>query len=91
MIKYFYSFPKDPERRKVWEAQLRRKDFSVKDSTKICSKHFTEDCFDREKFGGTWLKKDAIPTIFDFPPHLQTKQKKRKAPQREMEAVALKS
>ncbi|CAL1272124.1 unnamed protein product [Larinioides sclopetarius] len=26
-------------------------------SSMICSNHFSEDCFDQEKFGGTWLKK----------------------------------
>lgn len=32
----------------------------------MCSKHFSPDSFDREKFGGTWLKKTAVPTVFNF-------------------------
>ncbi|XP_055943766.1 uncharacterized protein LOC129974966 isoform X3 [Argiope bruennichi] len=67
----FHSFPKDEKRRKVWLARLKRENFTVRDSTKICSKHFASACFDREKFGGSWLKKTAVPTLFDF--HLQPK------------------
>ncbi|XP_054712791.1 G patch domain-containing protein 11-like isoform X2 [Uloborus diversus] len=43
------------------------KAIKVTDHTKICSKHFSPEFFDREKFGGTWLKKDAVPTIFNIP------------------------
>ncbi|XP_042911054.2 uncharacterized protein [Parasteatoda tepidariorum] len=71
----FHNFPRDEKRKRLWEKQLRRKNFKVSQNTKICSKHFTADCFDAEKFGGTWLKKDAVPTIFDFsvPDHLSKK------------------
>lgn len=62
----FFRFPKDESRRKLWENKIRRKDFKVTDHTYICSKHFTVENFDSNKFGGTWLKKDAIPTIFEF-------------------------
>ncbi|KAG8172763.1 hypothetical protein JTE90_014711, partial [Oedothorax gibbosus] len=59
-------FPKNPERRKVWEIKVKRENFKATDATRICSKHFDANCFDTEKFGGTWLKSDAVPTIFDF-------------------------
>ncbi|CAL1289336.1 unnamed protein product, partial [Larinioides sclopetarius] len=64
------------------EKSLRRENFKATNSTKICSKHFEQDCFDKEKFGATWLKSDALPTIFDFPDHLSNKTIKRKPPKR---------
>ncbi|XP_071453914.1 uncharacterized protein [Hetaerina americana] len=73
-----HSFPKDPSRRKLWEMKVRRQNFKVTDYTKICSKHFTDDCFDREKFGGTWLKSDAVPTLFNFTSHVLSPSKDRK-------------
>ncbi|CAL1261126.1 unnamed protein product, partial [Larinioides sclopetarius] len=60
----FHCLPKDENRRKIWENKLKRENFKLTNLTRICSNHFSEDCFDREKFGGTWLKKDAVPTIF---------------------------
>lgn len=74
----FFSFPKDADRRKLWEINIRRENFKATDHSRVCSKHFTEDCFDREKFGAHWLKKNAVPTIFNFPKHLQKKQMDRK-------------
>lgn len=70
LIFLIFSFPKDESRRRLWELRVRRQDFKATSATKICSKHFEEECFDKEKFGGTWLKTTAVPTIFDFPPHL---------------------
>ncbi|GBM77303.1 hypothetical protein AVEN_13350-1 [Araneus ventricosus] len=60
------SFPKDEERRKIWEINIRRENFKATKSSRLCSKHFSPDSFDREKFGGTWLKKTAVPTVFNF-------------------------
>lgn len=57
---------------------MRRKNFKVTDHTNICSKHFTADNFDKTKFGGTWLKKDAIPTIFEFSEKREKPRRKRK-------------
>lgn len=74
----FCRFPKDEARRKVWENKMRRKDFKVTDHTYICSKHFTADNFDKTKFGGTWLKKDAMPTIFEFSEKHDKPRRKRK-------------
>ncbi|GBN36791.1 DNA transposase THAP9 [Araneus ventricosus] len=62
----FHSFPKDPERRKLWEVKIKRVNFKATQHSKICSKHFTPGSFDSTKFGGTWLKPDAVPSIFDF-------------------------
>uniref|UniRef100_A0A2L2YRM5 THAP domain-containing protein 1-like n=1 Tax=Parasteatoda tepidariorum TaxID=114398 RepID=A0A2L2YRM5_PARTP len=59
----FRSFPTDAERKKLWLTKIRRDDFTPSKCSKVCSKHFTEDCFDRQKFGGTWLTKDAVLTL----------------------------
>lgn len=73
---FLFRFPKDALRRKRWFINLRRDNFKVTNHSKICSKHFTPDSFDREKFGATWLKKDAVPTLFDFPKHVTEKELK---------------
>lgn len=59
--------------RKLWEKALKRENFTATKHSKLCSNHFDQDCFDTAKFGGTWLKKNALPTNFNFPPHLQKK------------------
>ncbi|GBN40856.1 hypothetical protein AVEN_204109-1 [Araneus ventricosus] len=66
----FHCFPKDEERRKIWEIKIRRENFKATKSSRLCSKHFSPDSFDREKFGGTWLKKTAVPTVFNFHKHV---------------------
>ncbi|GBL72956.1 Ribitol-5-phosphate xylosyltransferase 1 [Araneus ventricosus] len=66
----FHCFPKDEERRKIWEIKIRRENFKATKSSRLCSKHFSPDSFDREKFGGTWLKKTAVPTVFNFDKHV---------------------
>ncbi|GLH13650.1 uncharacterized protein GBIM_18179 [Gryllus bimaculatus] len=76
----FHSFPKDEARKKVWVQKLRRENFTPTKFSKVCSKHFEENCFDREKFGGVWLKADAVPTIFNFPKRLINQTTRRKSP-----------
>ncbi|XP_049797157.1 uncharacterized protein LOC126213448 isoform X7 [Schistocerca nitens] len=61
----FHSFPKDERRAKIWLQNINRPNFVHSRYSKVCSKHFTEESFDRERFGGVWLKNDAIPTVFD--------------------------
>ncbi|XP_054715885.1 uncharacterized protein LOC129225318 [Uloborus diversus] len=75
----FHYFPKDETRRKLWESKIGRKNFKASDHSRICSKHFSEDCFDRLKFGATWLKPNAIPTIFNFPAQSKKGNKKGKS------------
>ncbi len=70
----FFRLPKDPSRRKVWIQQLKLvnppKD---SDNVRICSEHFSEDCFVRD-MQAEWgfkkrrrtLKDDAVPSKFVF-------------------------
>ena len=75
----FHSFPKGPLEN-VWIINIKRdvgQHFSMTSHTKVCSLHFTSDCF----YGGEHrrdatqkmsaqvrrkLRPDAVPTIFDF-------------------------
>lgn len=65
-----YSFPKDETLKNKWILATKRKDFKPSLAV-LCSQHFDPDAFE---VGGIRkrLKKNAIPTIFDFPPHFQT-------------------
>ncbi|KAL2091657.1 hypothetical protein ACEWY4_013920 [Coilia grayii] len=66
----FHQFPKCRERRRRWEIALRRKGFVASDRALICSAHFRDEDFDRT--GQTVRLKDGVvPTIFNFPAHLQ--------------------
>ncbi|XP_049796378.1 uncharacterized protein LOC126212914 isoform X2 [Schistocerca nitens] len=67
---YLFVFPADEVRRNVWTLALKRKNFKATKFTKICSKHFSSDCFDTDAFGsGRKLKRDAVPSIFNCPLH----------------------
>ncbi|KAK9957288.1 hypothetical protein ABG768_011548 [Culter alburnus] len=66
----FHKFPKGKALRKQWEIALRRKGFSVSDSSVLCSEHFREQDLDRT--GQTVRVRDgAKPSVFNFPAHLQ--------------------
>ena len=71
----FFRLPlKDPARLKVWLAKLQLEDPPIKETSRVCSEHFSEDCFERdlksELIPGTkpkrTLKPDAVPTLFSF-------------------------
>ena len=59
---------------KQWLAKLRLQDPPIKETSRVCSEHFTEDCFERdlksELVPGAkpmrTLKADAVPTLFSF-------------------------
>ncbi|CAG0897395.1 unnamed protein product [Darwinula stevensoni] len=66
----FHHIPKDPIRQKKWVLAMRWINFKPGKFSFICSRHFEEHCFDRT--GQTVRLRDyAIPSIFNFPPHLQ--------------------
>ena len=74
----FHKFPKNGEQRAEWIRQVKRTraqwDGPTSDYTYVCSKHFTEDCYERGpqiKTDLGWhvrcqriLQKNAVPTIF---------------------------
>ena len=96
----FHSFPKGPLE-KVWIINIKRdvgQHFSMTSHTKVCSLHFTSDCFyggehrrdDTQKMSAQVRRKfrpDAVLTIFDFSPEPA---RKRKAPADRATVVAKK-
>ncbi|XP_035857017.1 THAP domain-containing protein 6-like [Sander lucioperca] len=56
--------------RRQWELALRRDGFVVSDRTLLCSEHFKSEDFDRTG-QNVRLKDGVVPTIFNFPAHLQ--------------------
>uniref|UniRef100_A0A3B3CXV2 THAP-type domain-containing protein n=1 Tax=Oryzias melastigma TaxID=30732 RepID=A0A3B3CXV2_ORYME len=62
-------FPKKDVRKK-WEVALRREGFTATDSSVLCSEHFKPEDFDRTG-QIVRLKDGVIPSVFNFPLHLQ--------------------
>lgn len=59
----FYRFPfSDSKRLELWISYAKRDHWSLTPKSVLCSKHFTEDCFDHsgERIS---LKPDAVPTV----------------------------
>lgn len=66
---------------KKWITAMRRDKFSPKKSSRICSKHFSNECYDTNPWSSKKkLKDDAVPTIFEFPDHLSKTKPARKPP-----------
>jgi len=89
----FHRFPKDEALRKVWINRCCRKDEFNVDCTRICSKHFDDDCFIRDMRNELLgqpsrriLKDDAIPSR-----HLPYKTSPVKSPSRAQRALKRKS
>ncbi|XP_039286978.1 peroxynitrite isomerase THAP4 isoform X2 [Nilaparvata lugens] len=73
----FHHFPKDPETRKKWILATKWKNFNPNEHTYICSVHFKfEDYYPRYASGLRKLRENVVPSIFDFPEHLQNPEKK---------------
>ncbi|XP_075746106.1 THAP domain-containing protein 1-like [Rhipicephalus microplus] len=67
----FHLFPKNAEVRSLWERAVRREGWRAKDGDRLCSVHFTPECFDRTG-QTTRLRVGSVPMSFPaFPPHLQ--------------------
>ncbi|KAL2098994.1 hypothetical protein ACEWY4_005474 [Coilia grayii] len=59
----FHKFPTtDSNRLNLWISYAKRDHWSVNSKSVLCSKHFTEDCFDRSGQSAS-LKPDAVPTV----------------------------
>ncbi|XP_075526286.1 peroxynitrite isomerase THAP4-like [Dermacentor variabilis] len=62
-------FPRDWERRKKWEIQVKRDCWKATDNSRICERHSDDDQFEgRRQDGRRVLKSNALPTLFDFRP-----------------------
>ena len=73
-----HRFPPDPTLRKKWLIACRLENFQPTDDDRLCSQHFLKSDY---KPSSSRHKKDAVPSIFNFPEHLATKNsRKRPAP-----------
>ena len=70
---HFFKFPIDPSMQNKWLKNISRQGFTPTDFSRVCSRHFTDDCFHtssrdhrgrRSKLKKTYLKDDAVPTVF---------------------------
>ncbi|KAK4289141.1 hypothetical protein Pmani_037873 [Petrolisthes manimaculis] len=77
----FHKFPKDGELLEKWLHNVRRENFTPSKHTRLCSKHFKEEDFDRTSLSCVRLRSGAVPCIFEaFPEHLRPKVDKRRKP-----------
>lgn len=66
-----------------WVHNMRRSNWTPSGLSRICSAHFEPDCYEQKGWASKkTLKGDAVPTIFDFPEHLQKKIKTRPSPKK---------
>ncbi|XP_013143881.1 PREDICTED: THAP domain-containing protein 1-like [Papilio polytes] len=70
----FHKFPKD-ERLHLWLKNMKFENFYPSSNDRICSKHFTANCFTKH-LTRTLLKHNSIPTIFRFKTKAASKNKK---------------
>ena len=78
----FHVFPIGEPRRSEWIKAVRRADWKPsKSSSYLCSEHFRKEDFKTNSSKKTLLKDGVVPSVFKaFPPYLQNKTIKRKAP-----------
>ena len=84
-----FELPKDPELRKKWVKALKRKNFVPGSASRVCKKHFSDDCFVYKPslMACTGLKfrykllPNAVPTLFSY--NNYTDDKENKAPKRQ--------
>ena len=75
-VSFFTLLLKKPDLFKQWLVKLSLKDPPISKHSRVCSEHFTPECFKRDlkaKLIGTntvrRLKPDVLPTIFSFMEH----------------------
>nr|XP_054773380.1 THAP domain-containing protein 2-like [Lytechinus pictus] len=69
--KTFHKFPKAGSAHlKEWLVKMKRDKWTPSKYATLCSDHFEAECFDRTG-QTTRLRYGAVPTIFNFPDHLQ--------------------
>ncbi len=74
-LPFFSSFPQDKASQSLWVRNCRRMKFTPTKASFVCSRHFTAEDFEptHEHSTRRRLKRNAVPTVFDLPPHLQPK------------------
>ncbi|XP_026116957.1 uncharacterized protein LOC113095799 [Carassius auratus] len=65
----FHKFPQDRELQKKWIVKIRRDigpNFQITKNTRVCSKHFSPECFSRTLTGIRKLKEGSVPSVFTW-------------------------
>ena len=78
---HFHKFPENASLKKSWIAALKRKDFSPSKNSAIYSKHFKPSDYvcSADDFKPR-LKPNSVPSILNFPEHLQKPVKPNRKP-----------
>ncbi|XP_028929457.1 THAP domain-containing protein 6 [Ornithorhynchus anatinus] len=77
----FHVFPTDEKAKRKWVLAMKRLDVNAagiwepKKGDVLCSRHFEKADFDRSA-PNVKLKPGVVPSVFDFPPHLQGRREK---------------
>ena len=74
-----FRFPAKQDLRSKWMVAMRREGFVPTKHSRLCSNHFRPQDFRMMK-SKLMLKDGAVPSVFDFPLHLQRPQRSRKPP-----------
>ena len=62
------SFPLgDQARLQQWVLNVRRLDWNPNPHSRLCSQHFKDDCFYKDRKGNIRLSTSAVPTLFSYP------------------------
>ncbi|XP_061880766.1 zinc finger protein 2-like isoform X1 [Entelurus aequoreus] len=65
--KHMHRFPRDPERRKIWEVNVGREGWRANDYSILCEDHFDETQYEQRRVDGLKkLRTNAVPTLFAF-------------------------
>ncbi|CAH0728074.1 unnamed protein product, partial [Brenthis ino] len=59
----FHRFPRDPDRKRLWEIAVNREEWSATLSSAVCSEHFDAKDFYITVSGLRRLSMDAVPSI----------------------------
>eukprot|EP00794_Sanderia_malayensis_P007394 gene7394-8214_t len=69
---HFFSFPSDPEQKRIWVDKINRKDYEPTVHSRVCSLHFEDNCFEKDpavlksidwKLNRPKIKQFAVPSI----------------------------
>ncbi|XP_076301419.1 uncharacterized protein LOC143219281 isoform X2 [Lasioglossum baleicum] len=69
-----HKFPRDEPQHKEWLKLIGLDGLSVRDNTRLCSNHFTKDCFIEHHCNRRSLKPGSVPTIFKREARFQKQQ-----------------
>ncbi|XP_067122862.1 THAP domain-containing protein 6-like [Centruroides vittatus] len=73
----FHRFPSEPTLKRKWILATKRAKWQPTRWSVLCSAHFSSDSYYLSSTTHKILKKNAVPSIFEFPDHLKKKNESR--------------